>query len=125
MLEIRISPERLAIVKLDANASWPCWAAGAFYSVTRTKTELSIVCAENDVPPQIMVAARGWRALELVGPLDLNAVGVLASVLRPLAATGVAVFAVSTYDTDYVLIRREQLDAARQALAAAGFTVEG
>jgi hypothetical protein len=125
MLAIRINAERLAIVKLDANAPWPRGAGGPFYSVTRTETELSIVCSANDVPPQHTAVAVGWRALELVGPWDLDAVGVLASVLEPLAAARVAIFAASTHDTDYVLVREEQLDTARQALAAEGFAVEG
>lgn len=92
-------------------------------SVTRTANELSIVCEEAGVPGDVK-HERGWRCLKLVGPLDLGLVGVLLSVLQPLAGAGVAIFALSTFDTDYVLVLGSQLEKAVAALRDAGHHVD-
>ena len=81
-----------------------------------------MVCPEEVVPEGIS-RERGWRALKLEGPFDLSMVGVLASVASPLAEAGASIFAVSTFDTDYVLVREEQLDLAIDTLRASGHRV--
>jgi len=86
--------------------------------------ELSVVCADAAVPDGVR-AERGWRALTVVGPLDLALTGVLASLAVPLAEAGVAIFAIATFDTDYLLVRRERLSDAVTALRAAGHRVIG
>jgi hypothetical protein len=90
--------------------------------MTRTQDELSIVCAEAAVPENV-VASRGWRRLRFEGPLPLDQTGILASVTGPLAAARVSLFAVGTYDTDYVLIPDAQRSAAIAALEAAGHAI--
>jgi hypothetical protein len=100
----------------------PSILEGTFFSVTRTPTELSAVCAAAAVPPGVK-AEGPWSALAVRGPLDLNMTGVLAGLTAPLAAAGVSIFAVSTYDTDYVLVRRHDLDRAIRALREAGHQV--
>ena len=90
-------------------------------SITRRAGELSIVCAEARVPPEVR-AERGWRALEVQGPIDFEEVGVLHALSGPLARAGVSVFAVATFDTDLVLVREETLDRAVEALRVAGHT---
>lgn len=120
---VRFLPERLAIVRLDPAAERPAWAwAGPFASVTRTAEELSIVCAETAVP-ETARAERGWRALMVEGPLDFEETGVLAALTAPLAETGVPVFTLSTFDTDYLLVRERDLVAATEALRGAGHAV--
>jgi uncharacterized protein len=115
--------ERLSICRLDAGEEVPAWATGGpFFSVTRTQDELSVVCPE-DVVPESISRERGWRAFRLEGPFDLSMVGILASVASPLAAAGASIFAVSTFDTDYVLVREEQLDLAVGTLRASGHRV--
>jgi uncharacterized protein len=115
--------ERLSICRLDAGEVVPAWATrGTFFSVTRTSGELSVVCPEELVPESIS-RERDWRALRLEGPLDLSMVGILASVAVPLAEAGASIFAVSTFDTDYVLVREEQLDLAVGTLRARGYRV--
>jgi hypothetical protein len=100
--------ERLSICQLVAGAGVPGWAVGGtFFSVTRTADEPSVVCPEEDVAEDVL-QERGWRALELEGPFELSMVGVLSSVAVPLAGVRASIFAVSTFDTDYVLVREGQ-----------------
>lgn len=116
--------DRYAVCQLAADADLPGWASGGpFFSVMRTPDELSVVCAEASVPPAGVLAERGWRVLKLHGPFPFGMTGVLASILVPLAAVKVGIFALSTYNTDYVLVKEEQLDAALTALREAGHTV--
>ncbi|MGH9443799.1 MAG: ACT domain-containing protein [Thermoanaerobaculia bacterium] len=93
--------------------------SGRFFAVTRTEEELSIVCAQQAVPKGAR-AERGWALLKLRGPFAFDQVGVLASVLAPLAEAGVSIFAVSTFDTDYLLVKQDRLAAAVAALSSAG-----
>jgi uncharacterized protein len=106
----------------------PEWAAArpgaALHAVLRTPAELTVICAAGDVPDGVR-AERGWRALAVEGPLDLALTGVLAALLEPLARAGVAIFAVSTFDTDHVLVLADRLDDAVAALRAAGHRVDG
>jgi len=110
-----------AIVRLHADDAIPQWARGAFLSITRTSDELSIVCEEGNVPD--VISDRGWRCLKLAGPMPLDQTGVAAAFTRALADAGVALFVISTYDTDYVLVRDSALDDAAAALCAAGYSV--
>jgi len=88
-------------------------------SLTRTADEVSLVCEEAALPPGVRHEG-GWRAMKLHGPFELLLVGVLAAVLDPLRAAGVGVYAISTFDTDYVLVKDDQLAAAVDALVRAG-----
>jgi hypothetical protein len=92
-------------------------------SITRTREELSIVCAEAAVPMGTK-AERGFRLLRLQGTLDFSLTGILASIAVPLAAAKVSIFAISTYDTDYILVPGTKLEAAVEALRIAGHTVQ-
>ena len=93
---------------------------GAFFATIRTGAELSLVCAAEAVPASAQQCSRGWRLIRLVGPFDLAMTGVLLQVLAPLAEAAVPVFAISTFDTDYVLVPAALLDVACEALIAAG-----
>lgn len=95
---------------------------GSFLSITRTSDELSIVCPENEVPEGAKVDG-GRRAMKVEDPLDLSMVGVLASITTPLAEAGVCIFVVSTFDTDYVLVKEANLEEAVSALEGAGHSV--
>lgn len=126
-LTIALLPEPLSICRLAPEAAVPAWALAApFCTVTRTRAELSLICASGRVPAAGLadgLVSHGWRALMLVGPFDFAEVGVLLRVAGPLAAAGVSVMPVATYDTDYVLVRAPQLAAALDALRAAGHVV--
>ncbi len=122
-LTLVVVPGSYAICRLSADHAPPTWAArGSFCSMTRTPYELSIVC-EADVVPDEVQAERGWSALAVQGPLDLNLTGILARLAVPLEAAGISIFAVSTYDTDYVLVRAGDFERAIEALRKAGHTV--
>lgn len=116
--------ERLAVCRLDPQIPVPAWASRSeFYSATRTPDELSVVCAEFDVPPDV-TCEPGWRALRVVGPLEFSLTGVLESLARPLAEAGISLFALSTYDTDYVLVKASRLEEALQVLIGSGHQVQ-
>ena len=121
--ELALLPERLAVARLDPQAPVPAWAQGGpLVSVTRTASELSIVCAEASVPADVR-AQRGYLGLRVSGPLDFAEVGVLESLARPLAEAGISILALSTFDTDYLLVAEPALEAATAALSAAGHRV--
>ena len=125
VLTLTVLEERLSICRLEPGTDVPGWVTGApFFSVTRTQDELSVVCPEEYVPGGVS-QERGWRALKLEGPFDLSMIGILASVARPLAEAGASIFAVSTFDTDYVLVREGQLDLAVDTLRETGYRVGG
>jgi len=111
-----------AVARLDPGSAIPDWAAANFFSVTRTTDELSIVCDERVVPLDV-AAERGFQVLAVEGPLDFSLTGVMASISGALAGAGVSMFAVSTYDTDYVLVRGDRLGDAVAALRAADWEV--
>ncbi len=113
-----------AVLRLPPEADVPAWAwKGQIAAVVRTSFELSIVCDESVVPKGVM-AESGWTALMLEGPIPFSMTGVLASVLTPLATAEISVFAVSTFDTDYVLIKTRQIEQALDALTNAGHVVK-
>ncbi len=122
-LELTLIPERFAISRLAADAPVPDWATrGPFFSVTRTGDELSIVSEVSRVPVGVQ-SQSGWRVLKVHGPFVLTEIGVLAALARPLAEAKVSLFAVSTFDTDYLLVASETLPAAIAALERAGHTI--
>jgi hypothetical protein len=122
-LRLSVLGERLAVCRLDAGSAVPDWATAAqFSSITRTAGELSVVCPEERVPAGI-TCERGWRALKLEGPFEFGTIGLLSSVVGPLAESEVSVLAIATYETDYVLVQESQLDPATEALRERGHEI--
>ena len=123
MLTLSVLSEEFGICRLEGAAEIPGWAmSGSFFSITRTREELSIVCPAEPIPGDI-VAERGWRCLKVHGPLDFSQTGIIVSFAEPLAKAGIGIFAVSTYDTDYLLVKANELQKAVQALRQAGHRV--
>jgi hypothetical protein len=113
----------LAVARLDAGDSIPPWAfEGIVSSITRTDDELSVVCAADAVPASAR-AERGFRCLRVDGPLDFSLTGVLASIAGPLAGARISIFSLSTYDTDYILVREQDVPAAIECLRSAGHEI--
>jgi len=123
-LRVRTLPGWFSVCRFAAGTPLPAWALdGRFSSITRTEDELSIVCATEVVPGWVQ-REDGWRCLMLLGPFPFTMVGILLSVLAPLAEASVGIFAVSTYDTDYVLVKDADLARALAALTEAGHMIE-
>jgi len=123
MSTLSLLPGHFAVCRLSAADPVPAWASGLFVSITRTAAELSIVCAQEHVPADAKHEP-DWRILEVAGPLDFSLTGILAAIATPLAAAGISIFAVSTFDTDYVLVKHASLACAADALRAAGHAVD-
>lgn len=122
-LPLTLLPDHLAVCRLAPDAPLPIWVAGpGLVSITRTDEELSITVAQDRVPGDVM-AVGPWRALKVHGPLDFALTGILAALTVPLAQAGISLFAIATYDTDYILVRAETLEAAITALTAAGHLI--
>jgi len=120
-MDLSFIADSFAVCRLAAGADIPAWALldRSFVSITYTADELSIVCPLAYVPAGVP-AERHWVALKVEGPVDLELTGILASLVAPLAAAGVSIFAISTFDTDYLLIKELHMAQARQVLEAAG-----
>jgi hypothetical protein len=122
-VELTLLLERFAICRLPGNAPLPEWAMkGSFFSITRTGDELSVVCELALVPPDIS-SQPGWSILKVHGPFVLSEIGVLSSLASPLAEAGLSLFAISTFDTDYLLVASATLSAAVAALEQSGHTI--
>ncbi|MEO6594194.1 MAG: ACT domain-containing protein [Planctomycetota bacterium] len=121
---LAVHGERLAIARLDPTATVPPWARGTFVNISRTRNELSIVCAQEPVPSSVQ-HERDKIAFGIVGVVPMTTIGLLASLCGALAAAKVPVFAISTYDTDYLLISAVHFDAAATALTTAGYQCQG
>ena len=123
-LPLELLADTLAICRLPTGSPVPSWAApgSAFLTISRTAEELSITTVQNAVPADV-TCERDYRALRVRGPLPLDLVGILASIADPLAESKISIFAISTYDTDYVLVKAADLDAAVDVLQRAGHQV--
>jgi hypothetical protein len=103
----------------------PDYLNGEYIFFAKAGGELSLVCATQNAPPEALKAEHGWRALMVEGPLDFSLIGILARISGVLADAGISIFAASTYDTDYVLLKAEKLPAALDALRGAGYEIVG
>jgi hypothetical protein len=123
-MKLEVLPDLLAVVRLDSSSKVPDWALKAkFFSVTKTSDELSIVCDEKSLPSEIEKSEKDWRCLKVLGPLDFSLTGVLSSLAAPLAQAKISIFAISTFDTDYLLIKSKDLENAVAVLSNAGFII--
>lgn len=117
---LRLTGLRLSVCKLSGTADAD---PGGFYSLTCTGREISMVCETARVPQNAVRCENGYTAFEVLGPLNLSVTGVVSGITAPLAQRHIAVFVLSTFDTDYILLKEEKLEKAIEALVAAGYTV--
>ena len=121
-LTLSVLKDPFSVCRLAPDAGVPSWVPGkGLASVTRTADELSIVCQSDAVPDSVQTE-RGFRVLKIEGPFDFSLTGILLAVIGPLADAGISIFAVSTYDTDYVLVKKNDLNQAVSILKASGHT---
>src|SRR5579864_6123163 len=124
-LKFRRLTEPYAIVRRAPDEAVPEWATkGEFTSITRTGDELSIVCPTENLPSDVS-SQHHWICLKLEGPFPFSQTGVLLSFVEPLSSNGIPIFAISTYDTDYVLIQEEFAGMAMDCLQQAGHELLG
>ena len=121
-MKLSILPDAVAVCRLAPGAAVPEWIRGAFTSITRTADELSIVCDDAVVPAEVQ-AERGWRMLKIEGPIPFAMTGVASALLAPLAEARISIFLISTYDTDYLLLKADSFDRALGVLRGAGYEI--
>lgn len=124
ILTMSLCKEKFGICRLDKNESIPAWAQDSdFYSITKTSDELSIVCPQDSIPSDVK-CEKGWRMLKVEGPLDFSLIGILSSISTILAREGISIFAISTYDTDYILVKEKDIDKAIEALVKGNYDIK-
>lgn len=123
-LPLVVAPDTLAVCRYAPDAPLPAWALGPqpFLTVSRTRTELSVTALQSLVADHAE-CVRDYRAVRVAGPLPLDLVGIIAGLAEPLAENGISLFAISTYETDYVLVQAKDLPRAVRAWQASGHTV--
>ncbi|PSB28326.1 ACT domain-containing protein [Stenomitos frigidus] len=121
-LTLSVLPDVFAVCRLKQNEPIPAWSLQGFFSITRTEDERSIVCSQANMSlgVQAIGLERDWRCFKVEGSLDFALTGILLSIAAPLAEAGIGIFAISTYETDYILVKQSNLDRAVQALSKAG-----
>jgi len=123
-LTLSLLPQQYAVCRLNPNGHIPSWAliGDDFVSLTRTHTELSVICLQENVPLG-ETAEREWCCLKVNGPFDLSVAGVHVSLAVPLAEADISSLSIATYDTDHLLIKQDDLEKAIQTLTQAGHNV--
>lgn len=123
ILTMSLLKNKFGVCRFDPSILIPDWAQkGDFFSITRTSDELSVVCLQDNIPSDIQ-CEMDWRILKVEGPLDFSLTGILASISKILAQNEISIFAVSTYDTDYILVKEKDLDAAIRSLRNQNYIV--
>ncbi|MBR1586031.1 MAG: ACT domain-containing protein [Clostridia bacterium] len=118
-MKLELLPMAFTVCQLPAQAQPGCHSPFTFLS--RTDEEVSLVCPSADAPDDALQSEPGWRCLRVAGPLDFSLVGILARIAACLAARSIPIFALSTFNTDYILLKEEYLLAAQDALTQAGY----
>lgn len=117
ILTMKLLKERFGVCRLNKKSEIPEWVQnGDFYSITKTMDELSIVCLQDSIPNNVK-CEKDWRVLKVEGPLEFSLIGILSSISAILACKKISIFAISTYDTDYILIKDKDIDNAINALS--------
>jgi len=120
---MKLMKEKYGVCRLDKTELIPEWAKDSdFFSITKTLEELSIVCSEGSIPVSVK-CEKDWRILKVEGPLDFSLVGILSSISNVLAQQGISIFAISTYDTDYILVKDKDINNAIDSLSIVGYEI--
>jgi hypothetical protein len=124
-LTLIVQHDLYGVCRLSPSDPIPDWSLqGEFFSVSRTAEEISIVCTEMQIPSTVQ-CERGWRMFRIAGMLDFALIGIVAGISAALASAQLGIFVLSTYNTDYILVKQADFSAAVSALQAAGYEVLG
>jgi hypothetical protein len=116
-LKLKVLPEKLAICHFEKRTPIPDWAKEtSFCSITRTEDELSIVCPQDKIPGGVL-CEKDWKAFKVKGPLEFSLTGIVASLSTPLAEAKISIFYISTYETDFLLVKEENFERAKEILS--------
>lgn len=118
-MKIKILPQNFTVCQVQ-NASDVDFS-GDFLFFGKTDEELSLVCEGGSVPKNAIKREDGWKAMRIEGTLDFSLTGILSGISAVLAGAGIGIFAISTYNTDYILVKAENIDEAAKSLAAKGY----
>jgi hypothetical protein len=122
-LKLSLLNETYGICAFESDAPIPDWAvAASLCSITRTEKELTVVCSQKIIPAGVKHES-GWRCFRVDGSFDLNQMGVISSLASPLAKAGVSIFVVSSYDTDYILVKEQNVEQAVAVLSGDGHSI--
>ncbi len=123
-LDLVILKKKFAICQLSPKDSIPDpTTLGDFWSITKTDEEISIIIPENLIPASNCKSEKGWRAIKIMGPLYFSLTGIIASISTALAKAGISIFAVSTYNTDYILVKEKNLEQSKEVLEKNGHNI--
>lgn len=127
-LKLTLLKEKYAVCRLNRNERIPAWAyKGDLFSITRTNDELSILCLQENIESEDLdediLCEKEWRIFKVEGPLDFSLVGILANLSCIMKEAEVSIFALSTYDTDYIMVKDDKAEAALKALKEYGHEV--
>ncbi|MGX9756862.1 ACT domain-containing protein [Clostridioides difficile] len=123
-MKLKLFLEEYAVCRLNSNSKIPTWIdTKNFYSITKTDDELSVVCSNNNIPSDVK-SEKEWRILKILGPLDFSLIGILSKISGLLADNKISIFAISTYDTDYILIKEKDIKNACKILNCNGYEIE-
>jgi len=122
-LVLKASNGIYAVCRFDSSQPIPDWAKDSeFYSITRTFEELSIVCSQESISDDVK-CEKDWRMLKVEGPLDFSLIGILSSISTVLAHSKISIFVISTFNTDYILVKNKDFDNAISALSYEGYEI--
>jgi hypothetical protein len=123
-MNLTILDTTFSVIKLPKTEEIPSWASkGELFSITRTIEELSIVCASSNVPDNILKdVEHDWKCIKVEGILDFGLTGILSSLANPLADNNISIFAISTFNTDYLLVKLHSIEKAKSVLENARHT---
>jgi hypothetical protein len=123
-LNLMLLKNKYSIYRFESGSVLPEWIYESdFYSITSTIDELSVVTLQNESNSEGIICSRDWRILKIAGPLDLSFTGIIADITDILKAYEIPVFVISTYDTDYILVKQAKIDLTVKVLTEKGYTV--
>lgn len=123
-MKLKLDNGKYVVCRLEKNEKIPTWInTEKFYSITKTEDELSIVCLDENIDENIK-CEKGWRVLKIQGPLDFSLVGILSKISVILAENNISIFAISTYDTDYILVKEESIEKTIKVMTENGYNIE-
>jgi hypothetical protein len=124
MLNIIVLKKKYSVYRFKNESVLPAWIYSSdFYSVTKTKDELSVVAAHNDSVPADIPCSINWKILKVTGPLDLSLTGIIADISNTLKEKNIPIFTLSTYETDYILVKQKDLNTGIKALRDRGHKI--